>query len=256
PATQIIAAYAEGLPQGRELLEIASEASLKKPVVIWKSGFSRAGRQAALSHSGSITGNKGAWEGAARSAGIFSARGFEDLLDLMAVFSSPHFPKGKKVGIMAEAGGGGISAADACEEVGLEVRPFSDRLRSELNLFLRDYLPPFSGTVNPLDLVWLPSDSALTICTRCIEMIAPEVDALIMMSYQPFVMPENREAYVVALKRLRDHFNLPIYVVPPYPGRAAEAMKAFTRAGLPSFPSFERAARAAAAVSYWQSSKG
>jgi acetate---CoA ligase (ADP-forming) len=252
PATRVICAYAEGISQGRKFLSIASEAANKKPVIIWKAGFSPAGSQAALSHSGSITGNKGAWTGAARSAGIFAAEGFEDLQDLAVTFSSPPFPKGKKVGIMAEAGGGGISASDACEQFGMEVSPFSPHLRTELTLFLKDHLPPFSGTGNPLDLVWLPSHSALTICTRCIELIAPEVDSLILMAYQPFVMPEMRAGYIEAFCRLRDHFHLPIYIVPPYPARSAEAMKAFTVAGLPAFSSFERAARAAAAASQWQ----
>jgi acyl-CoA synthetase (NDP forming) len=149
---------------------------------------------------------------------------------------------------MAEAGGGGISASDACEKLGLEVKPFSDPLRKKLTLFLKDYLPPFSGTGNPLDLVWLPREPALTICTQCIELMAPEVDSIILMSYQPFVVPEMLPEYVEALGRLRDRFALPIYIVPPYAARAAEGMKAFTVAGLPSFPSFERAAGAVSAA--------
>lgn len=94
-ATEVICAYTEGITQGRKLLEMASEVSLRKPVVIWKSGFSRAGRLAALSHSGSITGHKGSWVGAARSAGIMAAEGFEDLLDLAVAFSAPPLSEGQ-----------------------------------------------------------------------------------------------------------------------------------------------------------------
>ncbi len=252
-ATKVICAYTEGITQGRTLLEMASVVSRRKPVVIWKSGFSRAGSRAALSHSGSITGHKGSWIGAARSAGIMAAEGFEDLLDLAVAFSAPPFPKGIKVGVMAEAGGGGISASDACEKLGLDVKPFSPGLRDQLTRFLKGYLPPFSGTANPLDLVWLPRETALTICTRCIEMIAPEVDSIIMMSYQPFVAPEMLPRFIEALVGLKNQFQLPIYVVPPYAARAAEGMKTFTVAGLPAFPSFERAARAIAVTSKWQS---
>jgi len=252
PATKVVCAYTEGITQGRKFLELASEVGRRKPVVIWKSGFSRAGRRAALSHSGSITGDKGSWIGAARSAGIIAAEGFEDLLDLAVTFSAPPYPKGKRVGIMAEAGGGGISASDACEKLGLDVKPFSDPLREQLTLFLKNYLPPFSGTGNPLDLVWLPKGPALTICTQCIELIAAEVDSIILMSYQPFVIPEMLPEYVEALGRLRDRFKLPIYVVPPYAARAMEGMKAFTVAGLPSFPSFERAAGAVSSAFKWQ----
>jgi acyl-CoA synthetase (NDP forming) len=244
PSTKVICAYAEGIPRGRDLLALASKIGLTKPVIIWKSGFSRAGTRAALSHSGSITGNREVWRGAARSAGIVAAEGFEDLVDLAVAFSTPPLPKGRKVGIMAEAGGGGISAADACERLGLEVRPFSPELREQLKKFLRNYLPPFSGISNPLDLVWLPHETALTICVRSIELMAGEVDSVITMSYMPFVVPGILPQYIEALGLVRDRFNLPIYVVPPYAAKAAEAMKTLTLAGLPAFPSFERAARA------------
>jgi acetyltransferase len=191
--------------------------------------------------------------GAARSAGIVAAEGFEDLVDLAVAFSAPPFPRGKKVGIMAEAGGGGISTADACEKLGLEVNPFSPGLRDQLTGFLKDYLPPFSGTSNPLDLVWLPRETALIICTKCIELMAEEVDSVVMMSYLPFVVPEILPSFIDTLAQLRDRFRLPIYVVPPYAAKAREAMKTLTIAGLPAFPSFERAARAVSATFNWQS---
>jgi len=38
-------------------------------------------------------------------------------------------------------------------------------------------------------------------------------------------------------------------MVPPYASRAAAEMKEFTLAGLPAFPSFERAAKAVSATS-------
>ena len=251
-STRVICAYAEGIRRGKKLLGVASNIGRRKPVIVWKSGFSQAGARAALSHSGSIAGDREVWLGAARSKGMIVAEGFEDLVDLAVAFSAPPFPKSRKVGIIAEAGGGGISASDACERLGLEVRPFSSKLGGQLKGFLREYLPPFSGTSNPVDLVWLPFEAALNICTKCIELIASEVDSVIFMSYLPFFMPEIRPKYIEGLCRLRDRLQLPIYIVPPYAARAADGMKEFTIAGLPAFPSFERAARAISATSWWQ----
>jgi len=252
PSTRVICAYTEGISRGKELLDLASKAGSTKPIIIWKSGFSQAGARAAVSHSGSIAGNREIWLGAARSSGIIGAEGFEELVDMAVAFSAPLYPKGRKVGIIAEAGGGGISAADACENLGLDVKPFSSELRRQLKGFLKQYLPPFSGTSNPLDLVWLPRDVAMTICMKCIELIAREVDAVIFMSYLPFVLSDFRPAYIEAMCQLRDALNLPIFVVPPYASRATAAMKEFTTAGLPAFSSFERAARAIAATSGYQ----
>ena len=251
-STRVICAYTEGIRRGRELLEVASKVGRTKPVIIWKSGFSQAGTRAALSHSGSIAGDREVWLGAARSKGVIVAEGFEDLVDLTVAFSAPPFPKSRKVGIIAEAGGGGISASDACERLGLEVKPFSSKLGGQLKGFLREYLPPFSGTSNPLDLVWLPFEPALAISTKCIELMASEVDSIIFMSYLPFFVLDTRPRYIETLCQLRDRLHLPIYIVPPYAARAADGMKEFTIAGLPAFPSFERAARAISATSGWQ----
>jgi acyl-CoA synthetase (NDP forming) len=253
PSTRLICAYLEGLGEkGRAVLASARRIGRIKPVIVWKAGFSQAGARAALSHSGSVTGNRQVWQGAAKGAGIVQAEGFEDLMDLAVAFSSPPYPRGKRVGIMAEAGGGGISTADACEGLGLKVPVFSPDLQRRLSEFLKDYLPPFSGTSNPLDLVWLPRETALTICTRSLELMAEEVDAVIAMSYLPFVVPEMLTPFLKAVKALRDRLQLPVYLVPPYAAKAVEAMKTLTLAGIPAFPSFERAARAVAATFSWR----
>jgi acyl-CoA synthetase (NDP forming) len=252
PKTRVICAYTEGISRGREFLDLASKIGSTKPIIIWKSGFSQAGARAAVSHSGSIAGNREIWLGAVRSSGIIMAEGFEESVDMAVAFSAPLHPKGKKVGIIAEAGGGGISAADACENLGLEVNPFSSKLRNQLKGFLKEYLPPFSGTSNPLDLVWLPRDMAMTICMKCIELIASEVDSVIFMSYLPFILSDFRPAYIEAMCQLRDRLNLPIFIVPPYASRGTAGIKEFTTAGLPAFTSFERAARTISATSGYQ----
>jgi acyl-CoA synthetase (NDP forming) len=252
PSTGVICAYTEGITRGRELLGVVSKVGRTKPVIIWKSGFSQAGARAALSHTGSLVGNREVWLAAARSSGIILAEGFEELIDLAVAFSALPFPKSRKVGIIGEAGGGVISASDACERLELEVRLFSSELRGQLEGFLKKHLPPFSGTSNPLDLVWLPVETALTICTKCIELMASEVDSVIFMTYIPFTIPDMRPRYIESLGQLRDRLNLPIYIVPPFAARAADGMKEFTIAGLPAFPSFERAARGISATSGWQ----
>jgi acyl-CoA synthetase (NDP forming) len=243
PRTKVICAYVEGVQRGKELLDLASRIGRRKPIIIWKSGFSSAGARAALSHSGSMAGNREVWEGGARSAGIITAHHFEELLDMAVGFSHLPYPKGRRVGIIAEAGGGAISASDACEALGLEVSRFSPELQKRLQDFLKNYLPPFSGTTNPLDVVWLPRPFALEITEKCMELVASEVDAIIIMTYLPFAAPETRPSYIEKVRGLHDRLQVPVYVVPPYASRGAEGMKNLTAAGIPAFPSFERAAR-------------
>ena len=250
--TRVISAYLEGNKRGKDFFDLARAVSQVKPVIIWKSGHSVAGAKAAMSHTGSIAGNQVMWDGAARSAGIVSVVGFEELTDMSVAFSGPIYPAGKRVGIMVEAGGGGISAADACDKLELEVTQFSEPVKTKLKEYLKDYLPPFSGISNPLDLVWLPATHAMELCTTCVELIAEEIDVIIAMSYLPFFSNELRSEYIKTLCGLRDKLNLPIYIVPPYASRGAEGMKECTAAGLPSLPTFERAARAVAATYRYQ----
>ncbi|MDY7036758.1 MAG: hypothetical protein SV375_11430, partial [Thermodesulfobacteriota bacterium] len=252
PKTRVICVYTEGIARGREFLELALEVGSEKPIIIWKSGFSQAGARAVISHTGSIAGNREIWQGAARSAGIIIAEGLEELLDMAAAFSSPVLPKGKQVGIISEAGGGGISAADSCENQGLEVRPFSPKLRETLKGMLQKYLPPFSGTSNPLDLVWLPKEVAMTTSIQCIALVAREVDSVIFMSYLPFLMPDLIPQYIEAMCRIRNDLSLPIFIVPPFGIPGAAAIKEYTSAGLPSFSSFERAAKAISVTCAYQ----
>jgi acyl-CoA synthetase (NDP forming) len=255
PGTTVICAYVEGVDRGKDLLELASAIAKRKPVVIWKSGFSSAGARAALSHSGSMAGNREVWQGGARSAGIIAAYHFEELLDMAVAFSHPPYPTGKRVGIIAEAGGGAISASDACENLGLEVCRFSPGLQDRLQDFLKNYLPPFSGTTNPLDVVWLPRAHALDITEKCLELVSSEVDAIIIMTYLPFAAPETRASYIERVVRLRDQSRVPVYVVPPYASRGAEGMKDLTAAGIPALPSFERAARVVDATARYNERK-
>ena len=125
----MICAYTEAISRGREFLDLASKVGSTKPIIVWKSGFSKSGTRAAISHTASISGNREIWFSAAQSSGIITAGGFEELVDMAVAFSAPLVPKGRKVGIMAEGGGGGISAADACENLGLEVKPFSPEMK-------------------------------------------------------------------------------------------------------------------------------
>jgi len=252
PHTRVISAYLEGNKRGKRFFDLARRVSSEKPVIIWKAGHSAAGAKAAMSHTGSIAGNQEMWDGAARSAGIVSVVGFEELTDMSVAFSSPIYPAGKKVGIMVEAGGGGISAADACDKLGLEVNSFSDSLKKRLKDYLINYLPPFSGISNPLDLVWLPADRAMELCVTCVELIAEEIDVIISMSYLPFFSADLRSQYIETLGELRDKLKLPIFIVPPYASRGMEGMKECTAAGLPALPTFERASKAVKATYDYQ----
>ena len=55
--TKIIAAYIEGLREGRRFFELAKKITPHKPVIVIKSGATRASAAAALSHTATLAGS-------------------------------------------------------------------------------------------------------------------------------------------------------------------------------------------------------
>jgi len=242
PKTNIISAYLEGMKRGRDLIEVAKKVSRKKPIIIWKAGRTEAGAKAIASHTGSLAGDHIIHEAAFKQAGIITAQGVEELLDLLIAFKSPYLPKGNKVGIIVGAGGAGVAAADACENLGLEVANLPEEAQLELEDLLRGVIPPFSGVSNPVDTIWLPLGQGPSIHPQMIEIMSRAVDAFMIFSYEPY-----GESYLSVLAKTREKVRKPIVCVPPHPTKSLDVTP-WTKRGLPVYPTPKRAAKALSAL--------
>ncbi|MBM4043111.1 MAG: CoA-binding protein, partial [Planctomycetes bacterium] len=72
--TQVVAAYIEGVEDGRRFLEKARAATAAKPVVALKGGRSESGSAAARSHTGAMAVSERMFEAACRQAGVVLTR--------------------------------------------------------------------------------------------------------------------------------------------------------------------------------------
>jgi acyl-CoA synthetase (NDP forming) len=149
PHTRIIMLYLESVGLGEHFMEVATRVNRRKPVIVLKGGRTEAGRTAAASHTGSMSGEDAIFRGACRQAGILNARVPSELLNLSAGFSSLPLPKGNRVGIVTLGGGWGVVTADECNERGLVVPPIPDHIVEAIGR----HLPPFWSKGNPVDLV-------------------------------------------------------------------------------------------------------
>lgn len=149
PHTKIIILYLESVGDGRHFLRVAKRVNRKKPVVILKGGRTEAGRTAAISHTGSMSGEDSFFRAACNQAGLLNVSVPSELLDLSAGFSSLPLPKGNRVGIVTLGGGWGVVTADECNERGLVVPDLPDRIVDNIER----HLPPFWSKGNPVDLV-------------------------------------------------------------------------------------------------------
>ena len=134
-----------------EIFQRVSEKALRagKPIILTKIGKSEAGRRAAQSHTGAMTGSYDTYKAMFQRYGIIEGKDREEMCDIAAGFS--HFgdrlPLGKRVGICTGSGGSGGWMAETCVAAGLEVPLLDDVTRAKIDA----HLPSYATSQNPVD---------------------------------------------------------------------------------------------------------
>jgi acetyl coenzyme A synthetase (ADP forming)-like protein len=149
PNTDVIVLYLESFGNPRRFGRLARRIARKKPIIAVKSGRTKAGTRAASSHTGALASVDVAVEALFNQAGVIRTPTLEDLFDVAVLLASQPIPRGRRVGILTNAGGPGILAADALESHGLEVPEFSAALRANL----AQGLEAEASTRNPVDMI-------------------------------------------------------------------------------------------------------
>ncbi|NLF79868.1 MAG: acetate--CoA ligase family protein [Clostridia bacterium] len=146
--TRIVAVYAEHLGEGRRFMDIVSQISREKPVIVIKSGRTAAGQRAALSHTGSLAGADEVYTQALATAGALRADSVAQLLDMTKALSHSKPLTGGRLAIITNSGGPGVMAADSVEGNGLVLPEPSEAAQAALGRIL----PAHAGLANPIDL--------------------------------------------------------------------------------------------------------
>lgn len=236
--TRVIALYVEGLKRGTDFLRIVKNVARRKPVIVWKSGRSSTGSRAASSHTGSLAGDSRVFDTVALQTGIIQVQDMDELLDFMVGFSCPVRPKGNRVAILCESGGGAVSGSDTAESLGLEIPTLSEKAQKEMVARLTGIIPPFAPPRNPVDIVWGPADNPTRLFVACGRIMLSETDAIVMLDYQKF--DEDMARQIAAL---RDETGKPILIVPGYVTFNRPGMAILTGYGVPAFNSPAKALR-------------
>ncbi|MBN2568226.1 MAG: acetate--CoA ligase family protein [Deltaproteobacteria bacterium] len=150
PQTKVIAGFLAGVEDGQKLVRALHRAAEKgKPVIILKVGGTEASQRAAQSHTGAMVGSAESYDAIFKQKGVIVARDVPDLIDYsMALASLTSFPKGKRVGIMTESGGGGILLTERCAEFDMTVPEVTRATENKL----KEVVPAFGSIKNPVDL--------------------------------------------------------------------------------------------------------
>ncbi len=150
PETEIIAAYIEGVKDGKRFSKALREAAAAKPVIIMKGGWTDSGARAVASHTGALAGSAEIWEGLLRQAGVIVVSNLEELADVLVTFLYLPVPQGRRVGAIDVGGGAAVVATDIYVSAGFVLPPLPQELQQEL----RGFLNTDAGISlnNPIDL--------------------------------------------------------------------------------------------------------
>ncbi len=150
PETDVIAAYIEGVKDGRRFHRALKQTARSKPVVILKGGRTGAGSAVAASHTAVMAGSGPVWRGAVQQAGAISVDTLDELADMLVTLRYLPPPGGKRVAMVGIGGGAGVLATDDWDDLGF-VLP---RLPEDMQQAWRTALGNDAGTIlgNPLDV--------------------------------------------------------------------------------------------------------
>ncbi len=149
--TNLILLYLESFGDPQEFVRVAKHVThtCSKPILAVKSGRSKAGAEAASSHTGSLAGADVAVDSLMRQCGVIRVDTVAELFTVAQGFAHQPIPAGRRVGILTNAGGLGIMATDAAIHFELELA----ELTEETQAGLRGMLAPEASVRNPVDTI-------------------------------------------------------------------------------------------------------
>jgi acyl-CoA synthetase (NDP forming) len=271
PESEVIAAYIEGVQDGRAFFDALKRCAAVKPVIILKGGRTQSGSHAAHSHTGSLAGSIEVFDAACRQAGAARAETMDELHDLVvAASTNTRLVTGGGVALFGGGGGGfAVLSADAIDREGLSVPKLSQSAVDEM----REYIPVAGSSVNnPIDA--FPPEEHLESMLRLVA-TAAGIDTVFMSPMTGWRPPapgsapaeeasEADKAEIATkaarqMRSLQDDTGTPVVGImrsgrmARMMGMDADAMcEAAHREGIGMYSSVARAARTVAQVLDWK----
>jgi acyl-CoA synthetase (NDP forming) len=147
-ATAVIALYVEGIRRPDAFRAASRKAAAAgKRIVAFKVGRSAAGAQAAISHTGALSGEDRLYDALFRQLGIIRAERFADLLDIPAALATGRRMRGTRVAVLTSTGGAGALLADSFGLAGFDLPPPDAEAAATIAALTGD-----TAVANPMDL--------------------------------------------------------------------------------------------------------
>jgi len=235
--TKSIVMYVESLSRARKFMTAARAFARSKPILAFKSGRFPESAAAASSHTGAMISEDAVYDAAFQRVGVTRVFDTGDIFDCTALIGRSKMPGGSRLGIITNAGGPGVIAADTLIAYHGRLAELINETLDKLN----ENLPPSWSHGNPVDVL---GDANSKRMARATEIVIgdPGVDAVLVI-LTPQAMT-NPTATAKAIGKMAQTTPKPILAA--WLGGAAmhESFRILGDCGIPAYRTPEQAVRA------------
>ncbi|HTT53709.1 MAG TPA: GNAT family N-acetyltransferase [Streptosporangiaceae bacterium] len=176
-ATKLAVLYLDSFGNPRKFARTARAVGRTMPVLTVNVGRSPAGLNPAAVRAAAEATPQLTRQALFEQAGVIATTNLGELLDTAALLAAQPVPAGTKIGIVSNTHGGGMLAADACGDAGLQIAS----LTADTQRALRALLPSIAGVAGPVDTTAVVAPGVFR---RCLEIVGadPGVDAVLALA--------------------------------------------------------------------------
>ena len=235
--TKSILIYMESIGDARAFLSAAREVALRKPIIVLKGGRTAQAARAAASHTGSLAGSDEVLTAAFRRSGVLRVDTIADLFNMADTLSKQPRPRGRRLGILSNAGGPGVLATDALVSGGGELAQLPAATIEKLSTVL----PAHWSRGNPIDVLG-DADAQRYEKALAISFEDTANDGLLVI-LTPQKMAEPTATATVLTPFAKLHPGKPLLASWMGGGEVAAGRRILSDAGIPTFDHPDTAAR-------------
>jgi acyl-CoA synthetase (NDP forming) len=244
-----IGMYIEGIKDGQRFFRVLKLITQKKPVVIWKGGYTEAGGRAIASHTASLAIPSNIWSAMVKQARAIQVDSFMELIDTLKILILANPIISDRVGIIGGSGGESVVITDRFAGSGLRIPSLTQESYDQF----AEFFSVIGGSFrNPVD----NGNVSRMFLKRTVEILERDnnIDNLVV---QLSLLPDDWLGHgsldndINSLIHLRQKTLKPIIVIIPTIGMslnqietAVTIRKRLQDGLIPVFNSIERGARA------------
>jgi len=259
PQTEVIAAFVEGVQDGRRFVHGLRKAlRAGKPVILVKSGRTAQGQKAAATHTAALAGPSKVFDAVCEQFGAVRVDDVVELMDTVQIFAAfgKRMAGAGNLAVVTQSGGLGSLTADLSALAGLNLPPLNPTVERRLRTL--PHIMDIGALANPTDVRGASVIGPTTAATLTPFLEDPTTDFVLLLLAKSAVRQQDAET-ARAIIRVAQKHDKPLAVVwtgqryPAEPGPWPLAHRLLVEAGIPLFDQPSNAVRAIArAAAYWQ----